>query len=178
MQMYKALNPDAEVNGEAILFFVAGTGIFKDNALRVLRENGIENPEPGGWYSQQAWLNSFKAIGEKYGNNTLKMIGRSIPENADFPNGINTVETALMSLDATYRANHRKGEIGSYEFAGTGERSASVVCNNPFPCAYNEGLIRATAEKFKPADSRAVIVTHGEGNCIDTGGMCTFYIEW
>lgn len=178
MQLYRALNPDAEVKGETILTFVAGTGIFKDNTLKFLRENGIDSPKPDGWYSQQAWLNSFRAIAEKYGNNTLKMIGRSMPEGAGFPDGIDSTEAALASLDAIYHANHRSGEIGSYEYVKTGERSACIVCNNPFPCAFNEGLIRATAELFRSADSQRVTVAHGEDHCIDNGGLCTFHIQW
>ena len=178
MQVYKALNPNTEVNGDTILSFVAGTGIFKDNALKALRESGIENPVPGGWYSQQAWLNAFQTIAEKYGNNTLKMIGRSIPESAKFPDEINSIEAGLASIDVAYHANHRRGEIGSYEFSKTGDRSACIVCNNPYPCAFNEGLIRSMAEKFKSADCSNLSVTHSEENCIDGGGMCTFYIQW
>ena len=66
MTQFKACAPSVEVNGETVLSVVEGMGIFKDSAYKVLEENGIKDPAPGKWYSQQAWLNSYKKI---FGNN-------------------------------------------------------------------------------------------------------------
>ena len=81
MAAYVAYDPEAEVNGEAILSSVEGTGPLREMALKILKDNGIE-PKPGKWYKQQAWLDSFRAIGQMAGDPVLRMIGRTIPESA------------------------------------------------------------------------------------------------
>lgn len=180
MALYTAYSPKAEVNGETILSFVLGTGPFKDNAIKILSENGIVDPQPGKWYSQQYWLDAFKSISQKFGKNTLKQIGKSIPSSAVFPPQINSIEAALEAINFAYHSNHRNGEIGNYIFKKTSERSASITCDNPYPCSFNEGLIQAMAERFKPSDSPIIHVAHTQdGNCIDTGnGLCTFTVKW
>jgi len=177
MAAYVAYDPEAEVNGEAILSSVRGTGPLREMALKILKENGID-PKPGKWYKQQAWLDSFRAIGEMAGDSVLRMIGRTIPESALFPPGIRSPEEAFAAIDVAYQANHRNGEIGSYIYKKNGVRSANIICDNPYPCAFNEGLIRAVAEKY--CKQGPVRVSHGEdGNCGDTGaGVCTFHVEW
>ena len=78
MTQFKAFNKDVEVNGETVLSVVAGMGTFKSTALKILKENGIDEPKPGEWYSQQNWLNAFKEISEKIGEHTLHQIGMAI----------------------------------------------------------------------------------------------------
>ena len=85
MTLFVASSSSVEVNGETVLSIVAGMGAFKSTALKILAENGIENPQPGIWYKQQDWLNSFKQISGIIGPNTLTEIGKVIPENAVWP---------------------------------------------------------------------------------------------
>ena len=70
-------------------------GPYKETGLKILAEHGIANPQPGHWYPQQAWLDAFKAIAEKIGAGTLLAIGKTIPENAQWPPHVDTIEKAL-----------------------------------------------------------------------------------
>ena len=85
MAQFVAFAPEVEVNGETVLSVVDGMGFLKDRGIAILAENGIINPRPGNWYPQQSWLNAFRSISEKIGPKTLFMIGKSIPENAQWP---------------------------------------------------------------------------------------------
>ena len=194
MAQFIAFDKQAEVNGETVLSIVSGMEMFKAEALNILKNNGIDNPVPGKWYSQQAWLNAFKSISEKLGFNTLFLIGKKIPENAQWPPFVNSVETALPSIDVAYHMNHRiQGEvlfnpqtgamkegIGHYGFEKTGPRSAKMVCNNPYPCDFDRGIIESAARKFKPSDANALIVKHDDSQpCRKKGkDSCTYLISW
>jgi hypothetical protein len=109
------------------------------------------NPTPGNWYSQKAWLDSFKEIDEKYGSNTLFEIGKAIPANAKFPPEIDNVEKALGAIDIAYHMNHRNGEIGFYKLVSYDESKKTLYmhCKNPYACEFDRGIITTMARKFK-----------------------------
>ncbi len=194
MAQFKSFNPDVEVNGETVLSVVDGMGAFKEKAAKYLADNGISNPAPGQWYAQQSWLNAFKAIAESTGEFTLLNIGKKIPENAKFPPEINDIEKALAAIDVAYHMNHRlKGEvmfnpatgvlkegIGHYGFEKTGPKSIKMVCNNPYPCDFDRGIIDSMAQKFKPQGTSFVKVKHDDSQpCRKKGDdSCTYLISW
>jgi hypothetical protein len=180
MAQFVGFAKTAEVNGETIYSVVAGMGAFKSKAMEILAENGINDPKPGMWYSQQSWLDAFKKISQSIGKNTLNVIGKKIPENAKFPPDIDTIEKALQSIDVAYHMNHRSGEIGHYQYASSGPKSAKMVCRNPFPCAFDRGIIEAMGQRFKPKSSLAVLVKHDDScPCREKGDdSCTYLVSW
>ena len=179
MAQFQAFSPQVMVNGQTVLAVISGMGAFKDTAAQILQRNGIPNPDPNGWYSQQSWLNAFREIAQSIGRSTLKQIGASIPANAKFPPGIDSIEKALESLDGAYHMNHRGGEIGHLSFAKTGPKGGVMTCKNPYPCDFDRGLIEAVANKFKPAGS-IVRVQHDDAKpCrAKQGDACTYLINW
>jgi hypothetical protein len=180
MAQFVGFAEGVEVNGETVYAIVDGMGAFKSKALDILARNGIRDPKAGNWYLQQSWLDSFKEIAETLGDNTLLAIGRKIPENAKFPPQINTIEKALLAIDVAYHINHRKGEIGHYHFSSTGPKSAKLVCRNPYPCAFDRGIIEAMAKRFKPKDSMLATVKHDDScPCRKKGAdSCTYTVAW
>ncbi len=180
MAQFKAFAPGVSVNGETVLSVVAGMGGFKAQALKILAKNGIEDPQPGKWYSQQAWLDSFKDISESIGAKILFEIGKKIPENAQWPPEIDSIEKALPSIDLAYRMNHKDGEIGHYNFKHKDEKSGIMVCHNPYPCEFDRGILISVARKFKPASSPFVTVKHDDTAPCRTKGAdsCTYLIAW
>ena len=92
MGQFKAYSANVEVNGETVLSIVDGMGSMKTMAIGILEKNGIKEPKPGQWFKQQAWLDAFKQISDSVGPNTLSQIGQKIPENAQFPPVIDTIE--------------------------------------------------------------------------------------
>ena len=194
MAKFKALDPAMEVNGQTVFSVVDWLGIHKKQAYEILSKNGIDDPQPDKWYSQQSWLDSFHEISLILEPDILFKIGQQIPEDADWPAQIDTIAKALASIDVAYHMNHRlQGEIlfdvrtgimkegiGHYVFEQINPRWARMVCLNPYPCEFDRGLIDATARKFKPMDVGSISIIHDETQpCRDKGGAsCTYIIKW
>ncbi len=189
---FVALEKDIEVNGETVLSVVKGMGIFHDKAYEILERHGIKNPEPGQWYPQQAWLDAFKEISVLVGQNALWEIGKKIPENAQWPPHVKSVPQALGSIDIAYHMNHRKeGKvlfdpgtgtmeegIGHYTFLRQTEREGRVVCDNPYPCSFDMGIIQAAADQFALKDE-IIQFLHDESGCRKNGDKsCTYIVKW
>jgi hypothetical protein len=191
MAQFVAFHPAVEVYGAAVLSVVEGMGDFRSRAEGILAQNGIRKPQPDSWYPQQAWLDSFKTISEKIGPRTLFAIGKKILEAVEWPPFINSLETGLGAIDMNYHRVHRidgvpllneqTGEtmpgIGHYEFRGiTSEKSALMVCNNPYPSEFDRGILTAMGRRFKPAlevrlDTTQPTRTKGADSC-------TYIVEW
>ena len=179
MRVFEAAAPNVEVNGETVLAIVAGMGSFSDRAERILASHGLVEPKPGHWYKQQAWLNAFRDIAGTLGPNTLYRIGLQIPERAQFPPEIASIDQALSAIDVAYRMNHRGGEIGNYHFESTGANSARMVCRNPYPSDFDRGIIQAMANRFKPANSFPRVELDGSAPSRRDGAeSCTFLVSW
>jgi hypothetical protein len=192
MTQYVAIDPEMEVNGETVRAIVNGMD-DKRLAYEILEKNGIKDPQPGKWYSQQSWLDAFREIGENVGDDALKKIGNAIPHNAQWPPDVDDVDKALASIDVAYHMNHRKdgvvlfnpetGEmkegIGHYGWDQTGEKEGRMRCDNPYPCPFDLGIIEAAAEKFAK-EKACVQVIHEEGECrnMEKGDCCTYIIKW
>ncbi len=180
MAEFEAYAPTVEVAGQAVLAILAGMDVNQPRAVRILAQNGIPNLDPTHWYSQQMVLNSFKTVFEKIGPATVRAIGRKIPEKAQFPPNIKTIEDGLASIDMAYHMNHRgAAQMGSYRFSTSGARSGKMLCDNPYPCEMDMGLIEAIAERFRPATSVRVKLEHAAGDCRHQGaGQCGYQISW
>ena len=179
MAQFKAFAPNVEVQGMAVLTFVEAMGAFRRLAREILRDNGIEDPQPGRWYPQQSWLDSFRAIAEQVGPNTLYQLARQIPTSADIAPAIDTLEKALFHLDAAYRETHRGGEVGHYTFVKNGASSGLMYTMNPYPCDFDRGILDALARRFEPANPYLQIVHHDDRPCKKEGAdSCTYSISW
>jgi len=180
MAMFQAFEPGVEVIGRAVYTIVDAMGVTRGLALLILRQNGIDAPQPSEWYSQQDWLNAFRDLSAQLGSASLWKIGLKIPENAIFPQEIESLEGALRSIDVAYHMNHRGGEIGHYTVQEFGPHSAVMVCNNPYPCDFDRGIIEAMANRFRPDPAGRVRVVHDDTQpCRKEGGeSCTYLLSW
>lgn len=179
MAQFMAKSPMAQISGAGILSVLDGMGTFRDLSLKVLERFGIVDPKAGEWYSQQAWLDAFKEIAGKTGPNTLKVIGRRIPEVTPMPSEFDTIEKALAAMDIGYHFHHRGGEIGHYKLQKTGEKSITLVCDDPYPCNFITGVVESTARKRAPASAIVVIKHDDTAPCKSKGAdSCTYHISW
>ena len=178
MAQFQAFAKGVEVNGQTVLAVVAGMERFEKKALQILEENGIKDPKSGAWYCQQSWLNVFKKISEDVGPYTLYCIGLKIPENAQFPPDIDSLEKALESIDVAYHMNHRGGEIGTYKFHKSSDGSMYFTCNNPYPCEFDRGIIEGIAKRFILEEDYLTVKHDDSAPCRDkNGNSCTYHIE-
>ncbi len=196
MTQFEALEDGVQVTGRTIMSVVAGLGKFRSIALGYLESAGLGEivADDTHWYPQQAWLDVFRLVAGNLGDNVLFRIGQEIPEHAVFPRDIDTVEKALASIDVAYHMNHRNrgGEIlfdpsrprervmlegiGHYRFERKTDRIALVVCDDPYPCAFDRGIIEAMATRF----AKRAQATHVEtAPCRKNGAdSCTYAVSW
>jgi hypothetical protein len=161
-------------------------------ALDILVSKGINDPQRDEWYLQQAWLDAFKVIAEKIGPYTLFNIGTKIPENAKWPPHVDTIEKALASIDVAYHMNHKinndvlfnpntgemKEGIGHYGFQKLKDRKVSMVCDNPYPCDFDKGIITNTVKIFGKDDSRYPHVDHDDLCRKNGDNACNYIVSW
>jgi hypothetical protein len=174
MAQFVAFDPNVEVLGRVIMSAVAGLG---KGALEVLRVHGLGDPQPDQWYSQQAFLDTLKALSED-GLLNLVAVGMKIPENAEWPPDIDSLEAALASIDEAYHLNHRGGEIGHYLYQKVGERHARLTCTNPYPSDFDYGLIYATTRLYSPPGTRFYVVRADSPCRLKGDDTCLYDVTW
>jgi len=67
--------------------------------------------------------------------------------------------------------------IGHYGYSELkGKNSIVSVCENPYPCTFDEGILISMAKKFEPS---AMILHDNTKPCRRKGGdSCTYIISW
>lgn len=193
MAQFIALNNKVEVNKQTVLSIVNSMEKSKDVRINILKENGI-NTDEKEWFNQQDWLNAFKDIANKLGEMNLFLIGKAIIDNAKFP-PINNLEEGLRSIDIAYHMNHRLDDkpmfnpstgaitegIGHYKLTKFDDKNKTAVmlCNNPYPSKFDEGILTQVVRKFKPTGSREKIeLDTTKDNRKEGKNSCTFNIKW
>jgi hypothetical protein len=187
-----------EVHGGSIGAIIDCFKFFPGIAIRYLLKYGIctagPNNEPvvdrQAWHPQRSWLAAHKAIANEVGAEASFNIGVAVPKNASWPPDVKDVDAAIASIDIAYHLNHRKDGVVMYDPAtatmleGIGhygyardpdEQKIVSVCDNPYPCDFDQGLLLGMASRFS---SRARVV-HVEGSCRKHGDpSCTYIITW
>lgn len=180
-----SVSPGVEVNGPVVCQSVAGLREHSEEAeaqgREILGQHGIVNPEPEGWYSLRDWLRALDEIGETLGEDALTRLGRKVPEGVEWPPNVDSASKGFATVNEAYQLNHRGGEIGSYEFVETDERERTVVCANPYPCSFDEGIIQGTLRAFGRGFSYTpmVLVHETSDHCRAEGGeQCEYRVVW
>jgi hypothetical protein len=176
--LFQASSPDDRISGASIRAYVHALGLLRRRGLQILADQGIEEVDPEEWYPWQAYLNAQRAIYENVGPNTVGVIGRKLVEESEFPPELEGVHAALSELDGDYRLRHRGKDVGGFTYEPTGERSGRVVIRNPYPCALDRQVVEALCRRFRPAESAAVYVRHGDGCRDDGAGECVLDVSW
>jgi hypothetical protein len=196
---FKPFEPGIEVYGVSIDAFVEAFKLFPSVALKKLVSQGIGVAGPKGdvqidreaWYSQAKWLAAFESFATTVGPRVLFQIGQQVPKHAVFPPTVNDIQSGIASIDVAYHMNHRKGGkpmfnpatgqktpgIGSYGYSpAPGERKIVSLCENPYPCDFDRGILTAIATRFE----KQARVTHDErAPCRKTGAAsCSYVVTW
>lgn len=196
---FRPFEDGIEVSGDSLGAIVDGFKNYPSVAMKYLSKFGLTKNEVDGapridrtgWYSLKNWLLAYEGIANEIGYNSLYGIGRSIPENAVFPPQITDVFSAVASIDVAYHLNHRKSGqvmfnmetgqmlegIGHYRSEAVPDENRIVcVCENPYPCDFDRGIIAAMAGRFEP-DSKTV--HDNEAPCRKKGAdSCTYIVWW
>jgi hypothetical protein len=195
---FKVFEPGIELYGRALVFMLDGFRIAPSVAMKYLVKFGIARPGPGGepmfdadaWHSQEAALKVFEAIHEEIGPNSMFEVGRQVGAQGPVSKDSRDIHQAVLWIDTGYHLYHRKnGEvmfdaatsrmmdgIGHYGYRRDGDRAIAAVCANPYPCAFDHGLVTGLAMRYQPR----VRVDHDEAApCRKNGAdSCTYLITW
>lgn len=170
----------AEVIGRSPLSYIdasesVGQMMGKQTRYK-LAAYGLEDVRPDEWYSLKAPLAMLYDMREEYSEVTMWNMARNVPEHVEFPPEIDDVATALYAIDEAYHTSHRGGDIGFYEFDLTDESEGTMVCENPYPCDFDRGLIEGVARKFA---NKPVQIDEIGDQCRSAGGRyCEYRISW
>lgn len=186
-----------QVLGANLHSIMQGFGTFTLIASKMLLDEGMGTPDANmmvqfkrtEWYPLDRFLRAFDRIHAEFGDFTLRQVGLHIPKNSVFPPNVIDVHSAFQTLDAGYHINHGyqnrpmfdvvTGQmtegIGHYRYKSTGPTSLVCEADNPYPCAFDQGLVTATAQLFKPSAT----VVHDKVSCRSRGGnSCTYHVSW
>lgn len=183
MASYEAFDSGVEVHGQTIVTVVNDALArfsegYRELALETLAENGVRDPQPDEWYPQQAWLSTFEALADEMEPHILDRLGEQIPDVVEWPSAISGVEEALQSIDSAYQMNHRGGEIGHYRYQSVDDQRGDVICENPYPCPFDRGLIRAVARRNAPVEAFVFVEERDETCRRDGDDRCTYTVSW
>jgi len=193
MAQFVAFVEGVEVNKAGVLSVVNSMEANKESRTQFLTSNGILIDEQE-WYPQQNWLNAFREIAEQLGGMNILLIGRALIKIAEIP-PMENLKEALHSLDVIYHMNHRLNGVPMFDPAtgkmleGIGhyhvteyneeERKAVMVCNNPYPSKFDEGLLSQLVVRFKPERSfPRVTLDATKETRLNGGDSCTYLISW
>lgn len=166
----------SEVHGATIETTVNQiVAVFRRRIERALSEQGIDEIEDDEWYPLVDFIDVLEMVEEDAGEATLRQLGAVAPESLKWTTGPNSVAEGLAALDDGCRTRHRKLP-GSYEFESTGANSGRLVVDTPYPCVFDQGLIKGTAEKFGAEFARIREV--GTQCRSDGGRTCTYEVSW
>lgn len=196
---FKPFEPGIEASGVCVNAYIQAAKFFPSVMAKRLTKYGIGTLngrneitiDPDGWYSQESWLRAFEEIAKDIGPRACYQIGRNVYGSVPFPPEIRDIYSAVASVDAAYHMVHRKGGkimfdpatgrkltgIGSYGCQPIpNERKIISVCENPYPCDFDRGILTEVATRFQPAAR----VTHDEkAGCRKNGAnSCTYTITW
>jgi len=180
MPKYKA-QPNAQISGVRVISTIEALGVFKEAGYKILAENGIANPQPEQWYSQQDFINFFEALSAKVGPATLFMMGKNLGTTAKLPPQMDTFEKVLLSMDQFYKLHHRNVPANEgWRVEKTGATSLKLTSTGPYPDDMLRGVIAGYAEKLKPAKGVIInIKIDPTQPRRDTGGdSVTILVNW
>lgn len=171
---------DSEVIGRSPLSYVAAgesvSSFVGKQIANKLAEYGLEDIEPDEWYPLEIPLAMLYDMRDEYGGVRMRNMGQNVPEHVEFPPELSEVDNALRGIDTAYQQNHRGSEIGSYEFQQEGPNEGIMICENPYPCEFDKGLIRGVAKKF--ADNPVDVEEVGDQCRSDGDRHCEYRVEW
>ena len=192
--------PGIELSGLIVGPIVDAFKLFPSVAIKRLRTHGIGTLKGNemvvdrqAWYPIASWLAAFDDFATTVGPRALFQIGQQIPKYAD-PSQVahmTDIVAAIASVDVGYHMQHRKNGRPMFDLAtgqtlpGIGsygctpepaERRITSVCENPYPCEFDRGLLTGFATKFE----KLARVTHDErAGCRREGARsCTYQVAW
>jgi len=195
---FKPFEEGIEAYGASIDAIVDAFKLFPSVALKRLVAFGIGTTkgkdvvvERDAWYPLDRWLSAFESIANEVGPRGLFQYGQHLPKYAPFPPSVVDIRSAMASIDVAYHMNHRKkgrimfdpatGQmtegIGHYGYrSAPTEKKIISVCENPYPCDFDRGIITSLAARF---EKQSRVAHDDKAPCRKNGAdSCTYVVTW
>ncbi len=190
MSHTNALGKGIEVRGGSVLALLKAIGPYAGIGKKIYADARIYSFEEDGWYPIEPYLEIFTVLKERFGEHTLFLIGRQLPDDVIWPPYVKTIEDGLASIDVAYHLNHRingevmcnlaTGEIkegmGNYRLVGIEGRRATMVCDTPYPSDFDRGIILTLMRKFRPLAEVTLDLTQPTRK--RGAESCTYIVSW
>jgi len=166
-----------EVSGISLAVYLAGFGTFAEMGKKIMREEGLDPDGPAPeWLPVPAFVAGLQKVRQKIGAAAMRQIGAKVPEGFPMPPEVlASAHLTLGGLDRAYQGAHRNGDIGCFAYDKTGERSGDIVAQNPYPCAFDEGLITGFVRRAE----KLAAIKHDPATCRERGDLrCVYHIHW
>lgn len=174
-------NGDTMVNGAVLKAYLSAFGPYHRRGEQVLcKYFGVKEikGDPDSLYALAQFLKALDEFQKQFGQEFMKKVGEGIFANAVFPPGIDSVDKAMASINQAYYINHKTkpGEIGGYHWQKLSENKGVMMCDNPYPCKFDQGILEVIARTFSP---NAKVRHDDEKGCRNKNGLaCSYVIEW
>ncbi|SDJ79905.1 hypothetical protein SAMN05216226_109125 [Halovenus aranensis] len=181
MPMYDA---EAKVSGRYVVPFAEAAGEVSPVFERKVRdtfEERIGELASDGWYQTEAVRDSYYAILERVGSQTMISGGEQTARGLSFDSGLSVFEAferlnALQVSDEVYRDTTQDKPAGEYTFERRGERSGRLGVTNeyPYPQPFVKGIYTGIIKQWGPEDSIPTFEQIAE----DTDERFAWKTEW
>jgi hypothetical protein len=181
MKEFELEHEDVIVLGVVVEVLLDAFGAYRARGEKVITRYFSEDGRailPDGEYPAYKLLHALRDLQTQFGAGFMRRVGQHVYEHAPIPPQLETFESVLAELDQVYQANHQNGagRIGSYAWTKVADDRGRMVCDNPYPCAFDMGLLAGVSKQF---DVEITLAHEDEATCRHLGGdQCTYVVEW
>lgn len=169
------------ITRQALHAFVLAFGAYKSRGEQVvMRHFGLKEipDDPASRFPLTKFLSAMDELQAQFGAPFMRKVGSFLFDNTEFPPGMDTLQKAMALMDVAYYMNHSaeaEGKIGGYHWKAEGDRRGVMTLDNPYPCAFDMGVIETIGRRFEPTAK----VEHVPGSCRHEGGNeCVLTLAW
>ncbi len=157
-----SISENAQVSGGSIQAFVAG--MPDDPGELLAKYNLPAELVQDQWYSQKSYAEMMCEVDAQTFMTEMVGVGLQIARHAVLPPTINSLESALSSMDVAYQMNHRNiAEGEGWTFEKVDENTYFVVDRTPYPKNFSYGVVYGFVERFAEGKKFSVYVEDQDG---------------
>ncbi len=150
------------VAGLAIKAFAMG---ISESLKPLLAKYGFDEIDDRGWYERRSFLAMLEETMRSSPRFDLISVGLQIARLAPYSSSVDSVESALQSLDQGYRASHRNLPEGDgWEVGRVNGNTYLAIDRTPYPSNFSYGVVFGTVEMFAPEGAHVSVHAEEKGD--------------
>jgi hypothetical protein len=168
-----AAQQEAKVVGQVMQAFIAN--IRAESIKPVLAKYGLTTIEPDQWYPQSLFADIYNELEKEGQGQNIVAIGMKTLDTLEFPEGTDSIMTALQVLPAMYQQIHQGiAADEGWRIEQVSDQHIRVTFNSPYSDYAAYGYLYSIARRFRPQGSDFTV----RPQTFATGAPAVFNIEW